>query len=325
MYVVVSFPCLSFSLSSKKQDIHTVFTPGVPTSTVHVCVDGGRDYIPRTIDGYHGMDDVDLFVCDYSGKTCVSLLCGTLDGSMYRVWGARTHPSYRGKGIMQYMMKMMHTNLQSHVEHIVSTTISENATMLKIFTNLGYRQHATVYGWPDSTHAESIHRVMQTFHKDAQNQGNYRWMPCCDAHVLCDVLGCIRGQCDGFDRVWLPGSYETISADGQLIQDMMNQQRVHVVYDESDVPAAAVVLMEDQLDQQILSIVHAQSVDVEDILRSYCSSVSTKDELKKIRRVYVDTCGGGPPMLEAEDRGVFFEYIVLTCTREKDTNIKYND
>lgn len=269
------------------------------------------------------MDDVDLYVCEFTsdqgqGTTgrCVSLLCGTWDGSTYRVWGARTHPAYRGKGIMKYMMTILHTKLaEGKVEHIVSTTIQENVTMRNIFQGLGYSEHAVVYGWPDSKHA---HRMDTLATGDVENVHQHRWELCDSAHVLCDALGSIRGQCQAFDRVWLPGSYETVSADGQTIQRMIEQHRVHIAYNTSGIAVAVAASMEDQLDQQILSLVHTRDTRTRDILHEYRTSVSTRDALKHARRVYMDTCGGGAPSDTMLAQGLF-EYIVVCRQTETGT------
>ena len=286
------------------------------------CADDGKDYIPRTIDGYHQMDDVDLYVCDYDEdenmeRKCVSLLCGTRDGSTYRVWGARTHPAYRGQGVMKYMMKEMYTRVAvGDFQHIVSTTISENKTMLSIFSNLGYTEHAIVYGWPDSRHANYIDRIIKEYGENGDHAHAYRWEVCCNKDVLCDALSSVRGQREDFDRVWIPGSYETVSADGITIGNMMEQRRVHIVYNEASAPLAVVASMEDQLNQQILSIVHdARNSRTEDILRGYCSAVSTKNAIKNIKRIYMDTCGVAIPTDPGSSltKGLF-DYIVLRQT-----------
>ena len=258
------------------------------------------------------MDDVDLYVCESSSpeegkKTCVSLLCGTWDGSTYRVWGARTHPEYRGKGIMKYMMTMLYTKVAAeNVQYLISTTILENATMRNIFKSLGYGEHAVVYGWPDSKHAHHIDELMNDTEYIQSTRLEY-WEVCSNAHVLCDALSTIRGG-QGVDRVWLPGSYETVSADGETIQRMMEQERVYIAYNATDVAVAVVARLEDQLDQQILSIVHAQVACTLDMLHEY--RMSTKDTIDTIKRIYMDTCGGGAPSDSKLTLGLF-EYIVL--------------
>lgn len=286
-------------------------------------VDDGRDYIPRTIDSYHVCDDVDLYVCEdqHHERTCVSLLCGTRDGSLYRVWGARTHPSYRGRGIMTYMMGMIRNAVSlEDVDHIVSTTIATNTTMLNMFHTLEYSQHAVVYGWPDSTHDRTMNDVMNEL-THCELHKMYTWKVCGHCSLLCDALSCIRKQPKGLDRLWLPGSYETASADGHMIQKMMDQRRVYIVSDVSDTPVAVVASMQDQLDREILSVVHNTDAHFHHILSEYASMHDTS---KHMSRVYVDTCGAGQPHFSfpshihtetssvlPQDAG-WFDYIVLT-------------
>lgn len=318
---------------------------------VAVPSDDGRDYIPRTIDEYYALDEVDLYVCDYDAsssimdgtsmtmpeKTCASLLCGMKDGCTYRMWGARTHPSYRGRGIMKFMMKRLQSELikqESAVKYVVSTTIAENQTMLRIFQELDYVEHSVVYGWPDSKHARKMDELMEQYYTCSINSRGLNdtsvsglgWKTCTSSMVLCNALSSIRTSGEGLDRVWIPASYETVSADGATVQRMIDQQQVHIAYhqhgiDGPEMPLAVLVLLEDQLGNVILGVVHKSTAESDDIIQEYCTRILREETSKTIKRIYIDTCGGGAPACSPHHSGpqsiltlsqeAWFEYLVI--------------
>ena len=71
--------------------------------------DQGMDYLPQTLKLHHdsGVPEAIILVhaTDYEKESRVqAIVCSKKDGHFFQVWGARTDPSLRGKGLMRGLM-----------------------------------------------------------------------------------------------------------------------------------------------------------------------------------------------------------------------------
>lgn len=70
--------------------------------------DQGMDYLPQTLKLYHdSMQESSILVhaTDSEKESRVqAIVCSKKDGHFFQVWGARTDPNFRGKGLMRGLM-----------------------------------------------------------------------------------------------------------------------------------------------------------------------------------------------------------------------------
>ncbi len=282
---------------------------GDKDAVVEICRDvyDGRDYIPRVIDSYGTETDV-LVEAPSASDPPRALLCGARDGSLYHIWGARTHPSARGQGIMRRMMR--------HVEAIagttlISTTIRSNTSMLRLFESEGYTEYENeIKLWPDSsvTQEENCTIMFALDHHARAHQrrqdGAYQnsLEPCPSVEDLRRGLRDVRGA--GRD-LWLPSSYEVISTDGEVAQSAIGDGDVFVSEDLN----AVVAIVGDQLGGTVLSIVCTSTT-----LGGVLGAVAARVRDRAIKRMYVDLCGtelSPADFVHGCERG-WASYIVLT-------------
>ena len=288
-----------------------------------VCIydaDGGHDYIPKTIDEYHEDEFVDVFVYengDNDDASVTALIIGKQEpGSCaYTMWGARTHPKHRGKGIMKIMMDYIRERAYSvdGTRYIVSTTIHENVAMRHIFKQHGYKERSVVYGWPNSKLSEHFVSKSASF-GDAMFVKNtlhpakcaLMWRRVLSSDDLVNALSVLRCS-DPFDNIWIPGSYETVIVDGGL--ETTGDAFVGYV---DDLPVAVIARLEDQLGREIGSVVYNNVSLANHIVRSCLEILGDS-----ISRLYIDTCSQGHPMLHGTRSMIqngWLEYQVLTHT-----------
>lgn len=72
--------------------------------------DQGMDYLPQTLKLHHEHDSeqeasILVHATDNEKESRVqAIVCSKKDGHFFQVWGARTDPSLRGKGLMRGLM-----------------------------------------------------------------------------------------------------------------------------------------------------------------------------------------------------------------------------
>jgi len=282
--------------------------------------DGGHDYIPKTIDEYHEDDFVDVFVFengDSDDASVTALIIGRQEpGSCaYTMWGARTHSEHRGKGIMTIMMEHIREQAYSRegTGYIVSTTIQENAAMRHIFKRHGYTERSVVYGWPNSKLSEHINGTCGSFGDAFFVEGMLHpaensliWRRVLSSDDLVKTLSVLRCS-DQFDRIWIPGSYETVIVDGNF----QTTGDAYVGYFE-DSPVAVIARLKDQLGREIGSVVYNNVSLADQIVGSSLEIFGDS-----ISRLYIDTCSRGHPMLHGTRsmrQDGWLEYQIFTHT-----------
>ena len=279
---------------------------------IDICKDvyDGRDYIPRVIDGYGSETEVLVEVEAGTSLPPRALICGRQDGSLYHLWGARTHPDHRGKSIMRRMMRHVHERVAST---IISTTISANTAMVNLFESEGYVRHdSTIQLWPDSSVMEEADCTMDYVLQHCRSKRRSRLttvLECRDVHELQGALRLARGSSH---NTWIPASYEVVAIDGSIARDAMGKGDVLVMGDGDSIRAVA-ALVNDQLGGTVLSIV-CPSSSLEDVLEQ----VAVTYQGRSIKRMYVDMCGtalAGPEFVHGAEKG-WGEYIVFS----KDAN-----
>lgn len=261
---------------------------------------------------------------DGDDREPIALLCGQTSGSLYHLWGARTHPQHRGKGIMTRMMGYIEDQACSISEHhrlthMVSTTIQENRSMLNVFDAHGFEHHATVYGWPYSGTPQSLkENLLGTGNTDTDI---LEWTPCTSIDEFTEVLAMLRADsqqqthvsCDSIlNSLWIPASYEVISSNGpRMIEALKNSTGRHQIFigRQSGTPCGIIARIHSQLGSPIASIVYNQP----SLALPIISSVF--DLVPDVTRLYIDSCNSGHPCLgsdedDAEITG-WYEYLVL--------------
>lgn len=309
---VAASPCST--TTTTKPLIRRYRRDGDTDAVVEICRDvyDGRDYIPRIIDSYGPETDVLVEVPSVSDPPR-ALLCGAKDGSLYHVWGARTHPRARGQGIMRRMMR--------HVEEragttLVSTTIRSNTSMLRLFESEGYTEYEhEIKLWPDSSVMEEEHCTMLfvlTHHASAhQSRRGEASQPtleqCSSVEDLRRGIRRVRGA--GRDQ-WIPASYEVIATDGRVVQRAIDDGDVFVSEDLN----AVVAIVGDQLGGNVLSIICTSSS-----LGSVLGAVAARMRDRPIKRMYVDLCGtelSTADFVHGCEKG-WTSFIVLTKARDQ--------
>ena len=316
-----SSPACSATLTTPKPLIRKYRRDGDKEAVVEICRDvyDGRDYIPRVIDSYGSDTDV-LVETPSPADAPRALLCGARDGSLYHIWGARTHPRARGRGIMRRMMR--------HVEEragttLISTTIRSNTSMLRLFEGEGYTEYENeIKLWPDSSVMEeedctmsfvlAHHARERTCHhpsadRPRQGASHFSLERCSSLEDLRQGLARARGVgCD----LWLPASYEVIATDGRVMQNAIDEGDVFV----SDHLNAVVAIVGDQLGGTVLSIICSASS-----LGNVLDAVAARVCDRPIKRMYVDLCGtelSPADFVHGCDKG-WASYIVLTKFRDE--------
>lgn len=271
------------------------YVPTDKPAILDICKDvyGGRDYIPRVIDEYTNNDTDVLVEAPSISAPVRALLCGAQDGSLYHIWGARTHPSERGKGIMRKLMQHVERNERHEGTErakmdvtLVSTTIRENASMLRLFETSGFVEHENeMWLWPDSSISEekdcTMTFVMNHYFERMNDTSRppARLTACSCVDELRVAVRRARGTDD--DR-WIPASYEVIACDGRIMQDAIDNGDVFV----SETLNAVVGVFGDQLGGIVLSVVCSASV-----LGDVLGAIHREIGIRTIKRMYVDTCG----------------------------------
>lgn len=304
--------------------------------TYHVCTiaDGGRDYIPKTIDSYLKSYSIDVFVHEdeTGGGEPTALLCGETSGTLYHVWGARTHPDHRGRGIMTRMMRYMEDrahSIDTPVTHMVSTTIQENRSMLNIFETRGYEHHATVFGWPYTGTPQSLKETLLRHGGDEYTSNMIEWVPCRSIEELAETLTMLRAGSqeapfasgEGIHSLWIPASYEVISSNGPRIIKALNHASSTgnpqiFIGRQSGMPIAVIARIHSQLGSPIASIVYNQPHLATPVISS------AFDLVPDLTRLYIDSCHAGHPRVndtnwhcnaleEEECHEGWYEYMVL--------------
>lgn len=284
-------------------------------AVLDICRDvyGGRDYIPRVIDSYGSDTDVLVETPSTSG-TPRALLCGARDGSLYHIWGARTHPNARGQGIMRRMIQYVGSKANAT---LISTTIRSNTSMLRLFESEGYEEHENeIHLWPDSSVMDEERCTMDfvlSHHAGALEERRQRCgglSPCSSMEEL--RRGLVRARGTHHDG-WMPASYEVVSSDGRVMREAMAGGDVFVSEDLN----AVVAIFIDQLGGTVLSIVCTAS-----LLSDVLSLVHNKLHGRSIKRMYVDLCGtdlSTAGFVHGHEKG-WTSYVVLTKHSKHDTS-----
>lgn len=284
-------------------------------AVVEICrnVYDGRDYIPRVIDSYPTQKIDVLVEAPSSSEPPRALLCGARDGSLYHIWGARTHPHARGKGIMRRMMQHVEGSCEGTT--LVSTTIRSNTSMLRLFESEGYTEYENeIKLWPDSQvmgQEDCTMAFVLGHHARTRppGQGGARLVSmdrCTSVQDLRRGLGRLRGA--GRDA-WLPASYEVIGTDGEAAQGAIDKGDVFV----SEDPDAVVAFLGDQLGGTVLSIVCTATT-----LAGVLGAVAATVHDRAIKRMYVDLCGtelSPADFVHGCERG-WASYIVFTKAKQ---------
>ena len=289
------------------------YTPAQDRAAVFdICRDvyDGRDYIPRVIDDYADETDV-LVECSEASGDPRALICGARDGSLYHIWGCRTHPDERGKGIMRKLMRHVEEEARRRDDSttMVSTTIKANTAMLKIFREDGYVAHANeMWVWPDSSVQDRADHTMGfvlAHHRRATLPGALSRVTSVDG--LRRALRRARNTADSNDSRWIPASYEVIACDGRILQEAIANGNVYAI--EGDAFSGLVAVVGDQLGGLVLSIV----VNGATALGHVLGAVSAEIGERQIKRMYVDFAGGDRPgAADFVHADGWTSYLVLT-------------
>jgi len=289
------------------------YTPSQDRAAVfEICRDvyDGRDYIPRVIDDYADETDV-LVECSEASGDPRALICGARDGSLYHIWGCRTHPDERGKGIMRRLMRHVEEEARRRDDSttMVSTTIKANTAMLKLFREEGYVEHANeIWVWPDSSVQDRADHTMGfvlAHHRRATLPGALSRVTSVDG--LCRALRRARNTADSNDSRWIPASYEVIACDGRTLQEAIANGNVYAI--EGDAFSSVVAVVSDQLGGLVLSIV----VNGATALGHVLGAVSAEVGERQIKRMYVDFAGGHRPgAADFVHADGWTSYLVLT-------------
>jgi len=125
---------------------------------------------------------------------------------------------------------------EQDASYLMSTTIEENKSMLRIFASQNYAIQAQVYGWPsgnlvrrlrtsDKTLADSIFQAIDT---DITNEGtkcSLQWNMCTSTEKLSHAIRMLRAQGDNesekvtSEQLWLPSEYAVVCSSGTDAQD----------------------------------------------------------------------------------------------------------
>lgn len=129
------------------------------------------------------------------------------------------------------MQDCVHDRAKDHdAVCLISTTIEENKSMLRIFASQDYSIQAQVYGWPsgnvvrqlrasNKTLAESIFHAIDADISNGGGSGSLRWNMCTSTRQLSHAIKMLRAQGNGLENVaseqlWLPSEYAAVGATG---------------------------------------------------------------------------------------------------------------
>ena len=142
----------------------------------------------------------------------------------------------------------MHDKAKEHdALCLISTTIEENKSMLRIFASQDYSIQAQVYGWPSGnvvrqlraskkTLAESILHDIDTDISNEGGPGSLRWDMCTCTQKLSHAIKVLRAQGDELENVatehlWLPSEYAAVGATGTDAQTAVGNGCVWIASD----------------------------------------------------------------------------------------------
>ncbi len=118
---------------------------------------------------------------------------------------------------------------------LISTTIEENKSMLRIFAGQNYSIQAQVFGWPSGNLVKRLRAskrsladsILQAIDTDVSNEGtrcSLRWNMCTSTEKLSHAIKMLRAHGNEsenatFEHLWLPSEYAAIAATGTDAQD----------------------------------------------------------------------------------------------------------
>lgn len=211
------------------------------------------------------------------------------------------------KRMMSYI-ETMATSQSNSLTHMVSTTVKDNESMLKLFDKQGYQHHATVYGWPYNGTPYLLKEEVSM-----STSEEIGWTRCTSVDELTEALCVLRdGSPPDIHSLWIPASYEVVSSDGPLMKELLDSSIGHghiFIGKEADKYCGVIARMQSQLGSPIASIVYNQPSMALPMLSAACHVVPD------LTRVYIDTCHSGHPVHHTKASSLetgWYEYMVLT-------------
>lgn len=235
---------------------------------IEICNDvyGGTDSLPQSITSKSMQPHSHIFALTDRTDTLQSIICSEIRGSMLWIYGLRTRPDQRGQGhaqrLLAYVERFAATELRGRVDVLMSTTITANEIMMRLFQKHGYSIQTEILGFPSWKTWHALHKVDNEKRKkeqpdddDSSSNNNYRphslieampplkhllddqeifllsqkWIPCTSIDQAKSIVMMLRAalvdtnsNVDHDMWCWVPGEYEVYPLDSIVIQNMLH-------------------------------------------------------------------------------------------------------